>query len=161
MYLPVSCRATNRVQALAAAWQQQHNQPHRQQQQQQCVMHDSQQLRQPAAPSQGLVHCAPESLLMAIEGGVLRRRCGGLYCFAWAAVQLAGGGEQHWLMILVAAANAGHDCSPEQSYCAWACFAASWLQMLKYMQTTCWMSHSMHGRWLSWKRHNSEAAIVV
>jgi hypothetical protein len=44
--------------------------------------------------SQELIHCHSESLLMAIEGGVLQRACGGLYCFAWAAVQLAGGGEQ-------------------------------------------------------------------
>jgi hypothetical protein len=65
---------------MADSWQQ-----HYQQQQT-----GQQQHLQPAASQ--LCHCAPDSLLMAVEGGVLQRGSGDMYCFAWAAAQLAGGG---------------------------------------------------------------------
>jgi hypothetical protein len=70
---------------MADSWQQHYQQQQAAQQQQQL---------QPAA-SELLYHCAPDSLLLAVEGGVLQRGSGELYCFAWAAAQLAGGGAQH------------------------------------------------------------------
>lgn len=73
------CRAVNRVKAIADLWWQQ------QQQQQQSL--------QPAA-SDIVRQCTPDSLLLAVEGGVLQRDGGDLYCFAWAAAQLAGGGAK-------------------------------------------------------------------
>lgn len=80
------CRALNRVKAMAAAWRSLHH--HRPQQQQ----HGQDLPEQQPADPELWRQCSPDSLLLAVEGGVLRRGDGGLYCFAWVAAQLAGGG---------------------------------------------------------------------
>lgn len=92
LHLPLHCtsRAVNRVQAMSAAWRLHHRQNKAAQQQHQQT-HIQEQLLQPAA-AQLLLQCAPDSLLLAVEGGVLQRGNGDLWCFAWAAAQLAGGG---------------------------------------------------------------------
>lgn len=80
-----ACRALNRVKAMAAAWSLHHH-PRPQQKHGQDLPE-----QQPADPELWR-QCSPDSLLLAVEGGVLRRGDGGLYCFAWVAAQLAGGG---------------------------------------------------------------------
>jgi len=77
-------RAVNRVQGMATAWQQQQQQHDDQQQKRHLEW------QQEAAPQ--LLYCSADSLLLAVEGGVMQRGKD-LYCFAWAATQLAGGGK--------------------------------------------------------------------
>jgi hypothetical protein len=72
---------------MAAAWSLHHYQP----QQHGQAVSPEQQLADPQLWRQ----CSPDSLLLAVEGGVLQRADGGLYCFAWVAAQLAGGGACH------------------------------------------------------------------
>lgn len=76
-------RALNRVKAMAAAWSLHHHRPQQ----------HGQDLPEQQPPDPELWRqCLPDSLLLAVEGGILRRGDGGLYCFAWVAAQLAGGG---------------------------------------------------------------------
>jgi hypothetical protein len=81
-------RAVNRVNHLheqLRAYRRQLRQHVKQQQQQQ---------QQGAAGGGWLAACAPDSLLMAVEGGVLLRDGQDLYCMAWAAARRGAGGAR-------------------------------------------------------------------